>query len=379
MSITPAGVNVRTEISTASSLLPQQQQQQLQGASGGSTSSGNALGSAAQSVQSAALPYQQHQPDAAFRSLVTFSIPSSAEGLLAMAKICELCERWDEMLVCMKRLAKLSALEEEFGSAERELLHVAYRNCVMSRRAAWRVAKSAEQRCELECQMDPGDSGKQSALRVAQEFRVTLENEVTDVCTDLILLVENVMFPAATADEARCFLFKLAADFYRYLAEISPSGTFAASISLYSARAPGGGGGSNQNESHAQTPLSGALMHQLQRSHAGDNNQQQQQPQDEYWVLAQEAYARATEMASSLRPSHPTRLSIALNLSIFYYETMRSPEKALHLARQAFTAAIADDTPAQTILEAEANEAGAILQLLQENLFFWTNPNSSLE
>ena len=101
------------------------------------------------------------------------------------------------------------------------------------------------------------------------------------------------------------------------------------------------------------------------------------QQQDEYWVLAQEAYAKAEELASSLRPSHPMRLSISLNLAIFYYETMRSHEKALHLARQTFSAAISDETPPETILESEANEAGAILQLLQENLYFWTNPQSA--
>jgi 14-3-3 protein epsilon len=124
------------------------------------------------------------------------------------------------------------------------------------------------------------------------------------------------------------------------------------------------------------TPVSGSLTAPnsgvIGGSSTGTSN-------DEYWVLAQEAYARATELAASLRPSHPVRLSIALNLSIFYYETMRSEDKALHLARQAFTAAIMDETAPETILESEANEAGSILRLLQENLYFWTNPNTNTD
>ena len=329
-----------------------------------------------------------------FSSLVAFAIPSTAEGLLALAKMAEVCERWDEMLVCMKRLAKLSALEEEFGSEERHLLHVAYKNCVLTRRANWRVVKSIEQSAELDLQMfqsvqatasekDQANASmilaqKQSNLRIAQEFRVQLENEIVDVCTDLIVLVENVIFPDTIGDDAKMFLYKIAGDFYRYLAEINPSGTFAASNSLYknknASNSPSTGYAS-ATTSNLVTPQQNYLANKNKTASASSSPSLQQQ--DEYWVLAQEAYAKAEELASSLRPSHPMRLSISLNLAIFYYETMRSHEKALHLARQTFSAAISDETPPETILESEANEAGAILQLLQENLYFWTNPQSA--
>jgi 14-3-3 protein epsilon len=55
-----------------------------------------------------------------------------------------------------------------------------------------------------------------------------------------------------------------------------------------------------------------------------------------------EAYKAATEVAaSSLAPTHPIRLGLALNFSVFYYEILNSPDQACQLAKQAFDDAIA--------------------------------------
>jgi molecular chaperone DnaK (HSP70) len=55
--------------------------------------------------------------------------------------------------------------------------------------------------------------------------------------------------------------------------------------------------------------------------------------------------ARAHETASNtaatdLPPTHPIRFGLALKFSIFYYEIQSSPERACHLAKQAFDEAI---------------------------------------
>jgi len=55
-----------------------------------------------------------------------------------------------------------------------------------------------------------------------------------------------------------------------------------------------------------------------------------------------EAYKAATEVAAnSLAPTHPIRLGLALNFSVFYYEILNSPDQACQLAKQAFDDAIA--------------------------------------
>ena len=55
-----------------------------------------------------------------------------------------------------------------------------------------------------------------------------------------------------------------------------------------------------------------------------------------------EAYKAATDIAQTdLAPTHPIRLGLALNFSVFYYEILNSPDQACHLAKQAFDDAIA--------------------------------------
>lgn len=35
-----------------------------------------------------------------------------------------------------------------------------------------------------------------------------------------------------------------------------------------------------------------------------------------------------------MQPTHPIRLGLALNFSVFYYEILNSPDRACHLAKQ---------------------------------------------
>ena len=49
---------------------------------------------------------------------------------------------------------------------------------------------------------------------------------------------------------------------------------------------------------------------------------------------SQKAYQEAFEIAKSkMQPTHPIRLGLALNFSVFYYEILNSPEKACQLAK----------------------------------------------
>src|ERR1700749_828572 len=79
-----------------------------------------------------------------------------------------------------------------------------------------------------------------------------------------------------------------------------------------------------------------------------------------------DAYKAATEVAKTgLAPTHPIRLGLALNFSVFYYEILNSPDQACHLAKQAFDDAIAE---LDTLSEESYKESTLIMQLLRDNL-----------
>merc|ERR1712065_1557 len=61
---------------------------------------------------------------------------------------------------------------------------------------------------------------------------------------------------------------------------------------------------------------------------------------------------------------------IALTFSVFYYEILNSPDRACHLAKQAFDDAIAE---LDTLSEESYKDSTLIMQLLRDNLTLWTS------
>ena len=83
------------------------------------------------------------------------------------------------------------------------------------------------------------------------------------------------------------------------------------------------------------------------------------------------AYKAATDVAvTELAPTHPIRLGLALNFSVFYYEILNSPDRACQLAKQAFDEAISE---LDTLSEESYKDSTLIMQLLRDNLTLWTS------
>jgi len=80
----------------------------------------------------------------------------------------------------------------ELTNEERNLLSVAYKNVVGSRRSSWRVISSIEAKCE------EGDKKKAYAL----EYRNKVEKELQDICNVVLGLLDKHLIPKVS------FLFR---------------------------------------------------------------------------------------------------------------------------------------------------------------------------
>ena len=77
------------------------------------------------------------------------------------------------------------------------------------------------------------------------------------------------------------------------------------------------------------------------------------------------AYQAALDESEKLSTTHPIRLGLALNFSVFYYEIMNAPDKACELAKKAFDDAIAE---LDSLKEDSYKDSTLIMQLLRDNL-----------
>merc|ERR1711959_525800 len=86
---------------------------------------------------------------------------------------------------------------------------------------------------------------------------------------------------------------------------------------------------------------------------------------------AHDAYKEAMAVATTdLVVTHPIRLGLALNFSVFHYEVLGNPEEACKMARTAFEDAIAE---LDNVAEDSYKDSTLIMQLLRDNLTLWTS------
>merc|ERR1712227_640742 len=108
------------------------------------------------------------------------------------AKLAEQAERYDEMASHMEAVGKQPT---ELSTEERNLLSVAYKNAVGSRRAAWRIISSVEQKEE--------SKGNSENAAYAKEYRTKVEKELSEICGNILKLLDDNLVPKTTDGESK--------------------------------------------------------------------------------------------------------------------------------------------------------------------------------
>ncbi|XAR55929.1 hypothetical protein NMG60_11036171 [Bertholletia excelsa] len=153
-------------------------------------------------------------------------------------------------------------------------------------------------------------------VKLIKEYRLKVEGELSKVCNDILSIIDKHLIPSSKSADATVFFYNIY--YCRYRAEFK--------------------------------------VDEDRKDAAGQ---------------AQKAYEAASATSSTDLPStRRIRLGLALNLSIFYSEILNSPERACHLAKQAFDEAIAE---LDMLSEESYKDSTLIMQLLRDNLPLWTS------
>ncbi|MFS8029050.1 putative 14-3-3 protein [Helianthus anomalus] len=172
-------------------------------------------------------------------------------------------------------------------------------------------ARRASWRIMSSIEQKEESKGNENYVSLIKGYRKKVEDELSKICSDILDIIDKHLVPSSGSGEATVFYYKMKGDYFRYLAEFKTD---------------------------------------QERKEAADQS-----------LKGYEAHLPST---------HPIRLGLALNFSVFYYEIMNSPEKACHLAKQAFDEAIAE---LDTLSEESYKDSTLIMQLLRDNLTLWTS------
>jgi len=278
--------------------------------------------------------------------------PDNLEELLFFARQTESAERFEDMCVAMGEIVKWSHKNGKGLDVDsRNMLSVAYKNVVGFFRNANRQTR----------QMEPAQKKVSPGTRDA--YQSYIQSQLKAKCNEVLNLLHTYLIDknkvggqldpnngngwldvAQNAGleklksqcennedfknevETQVFYLKMCGDYYRYLSEFMQTGK----------PIP-------ENEDVALK----AILH----------------------------YDCATQLAAiALPPTHPTKLGLALNASVCYYEIKRDRTKACNLAKKAFDEAIAK---LDSLSDNTYKDSTLIMQLLRDNLTIWTTESEN--
>lgn len=146
-------------------------------------------------------------------------------------------------------------------------------------------------------------------------YKMQVLRELETKCKKVISIIKDLILPKSSEIEARTFYLKMIGDYYRYIGE--------------NARGD-------------------ALIEASEK--------------------AVDYYLQAQTVSRDMKPFHVTRLSLVLNLSVFYYEVKDDIYKAVSLAKEALHNA---KLQIELMNNEDAKDALSIVALLKENLSLW--------
>jgi 14-3-3 protein epsilon len=130
----------------------------------------------------------------------------SVEENIFLARVAEQAERYEDMVEFLKPV--LDSKGSTVNSDERNLLSVAFKNLISSKRTAWRTISAIEQ--------NPKYTKFSDSLA---SYKKKIEESLYTDCENVIEIIKEKVLSKQVDDELKAFFVKMVGDYYRYIAE----------------------------------------------------------------------------------------------------------------------------------------------------------------
>ena len=230
----------------------------------------------------------------------------SREELIFLSKLYTKAELYKEVINYIKEFIKLNPkIEKE----ECDIISTGFKNMISDKRASWFTLNSMEHKEKKK---------KRNTVKEIKEIKNHIENEIRETCKELQDLIDKELLPKNEEDEILVFLYKLKADYFRYICEFAEGNEYQDNL-----------------------------------------------------IKAEEYYKKAYEIADKKLPIiNCNRVSVALNYAIFLYETKKDKKSGFDIAQNTFKESMKfiDD-----LEKPKYRDTLLIIQLLKENIIFWNS------
>ena len=230
----------------------------------------------------------------------------SREELIFLSKLYTKAELYKEVINFIKEFIKLNPkIEKE----ECDIISTGFKNMISDKRASWFTLNSMEHKEKKK---------KRNTVKEIKEIKNHIENEIRETCKELQDLVDKELLPKNEEDEILVFLYKLKADYFRYICEFAEGNEYQDNL-----------------------------------------------------IKAEKYYKKAYEIADKKLPIiNCNRVSVALNYAIFLYETKKDKKSGFDIAQNTFKESMKfiDD-----LEKPKYRDTLLIIQLLKENIIFWNS------
>ena len=131
---------------------------------------------------------------------------ANVEEKIFLARVAEQAERFEDMVDFLSKV--LDVKGADVTSDERNLLSVAFKNLISSKRAACRTIAAIEQ--------NPKYAKFSDALA---RYKNEIEEKLTGDCQKVVDMINQKVLSKSCDGESKAFFVKMVGDYYRYIAE----------------------------------------------------------------------------------------------------------------------------------------------------------------